>query len=66
MRDHISTEPRADQGIPLNQLVLVHENVRKSSADKSARADFRSIRAHGLLENLVILAQVPDTDDGAR
>ena len=28
--------------------------------------NFISIRAHGLLENLVILAQVPDTDDGAR
>ena len=39
MKDHISTEPRADQGIPLNQFVLVHENVRKSSADKSARAE---------------------------
>ena len=32
MKDNISTEPRADQGNPLNQLVLVHENVRKSSA----------------------------------
>ena len=39
MKDHISTEPRADYGIPLNQLVLIHENDRKSSADKSARAE---------------------------
>ena len=30
---------RSDQRIPLNQLVLVHENVRKSSADKTARAE---------------------------
>ena len=39
MKDHISTEPRAGQRIPLNQLVLIHENVRKSSADKTAQAE---------------------------
>lgn len=58
MKSNTSTAPVADQAIraiPLNQLVLAPENVRKTSSDKSAHEELEaSIRAHGLLENLVV------------
>ena len=48
--------------IPLDRLVLAPENVRKTPPDKSAQAELEaSIRAHGLLENLVV--RIDDTSD---
>ncbi len=58
MKSNSSTASAAEQAIrtiPLNQLVLAPENVRKTSADKAAHAELEaSIKAHGLLENLVV------------
>lgn len=58
MKSNTSTAPVADQAIraiPLNQLVLAPENVRKTSSDKTAHEELEaSIRSHGLLENLVV------------
>ena len=58
MKSNTSTAPvaaQAIQGIPLNRLVLAPENVRKTAADRTANAELEvSIRAHGLLENLVV------------
>ena len=49
--------------IPLNQLVLDPENVRKTPADAAARTELvASIRSHGLLENLVVRSGDPDAD----
>ena len=43
--------------IPLDRLVLAPENVRKTPPDRAAQAELEaSIRAHGLLENLVVRA----------
>ena len=48
--------------IPLSSLSLAPENVRKTPADESAQNQLTaSIRAHGLLENLV--ARADGTDD---
>ena len=47
MKDHISTAPWADQtirGIPLNQLVLAPENVRRTSADDIDAKEYRPPR----------------------
>ena len=70
MKDHNSNAPRADQairGIPFNQLVLAPENVRRTSADKAFRAELiASIRAHGLLENLVVRVQEAESDSTVR
>ena len=58
MKSNSSTASAAEQAIrtiPLNQLVLAPENVRKTLADKAAHAELEaSIKAHGLLENLVV------------
>ena len=58
MKSNTSIASAAEQAIrtiPLNQLVLAPENVRKTSADKTAHAELKaSIKAHGLLENLVV------------
>ncbi len=58
MKSNTSTVPvaaQAIQGIPLNRLVLAPENVRRTPADRTAHAELEaSIRAHGLLENLVV------------
>ena len=41
--------------IPLDRLALASENVRKTQPDRAAQAELEaSIRAHGLLENLVV------------
>ena len=41
--------------IPLDRLTLAPENVRKTQPDRAAQAELEaSIRAHGLLENLVV------------
>ena len=41
--------------IPLDRLALAPENVRKTPPDRAAQAELEaSIRAHGLLENLVV------------
>ncbi len=41
--------------VPLDRLVLAPENVRKTPPDRVAQAELEaSIRAHGLLENLVV------------
>lgn len=52
--------------IPLSRLVLAPENVRKTPPDKTARNELEaSIRAHGLLENLVVRIEEPEKADGA-
>ena len=53
--------------IPLSRLELAPENVRKTPADASAQAQLTaSIRAHGLLENLVARADGADDDGNER
>ena len=48
--------------IPLDRLALAPENVRKTPPDRAAQAELEaSIRAHGLLENLVV--RIDDTSD---
>ncbi len=58
MKSSTSTAPvttQAIQGIPLNQFVPAPENVRKTPSDGTAHAELEaSIRAQGLLENLVV------------
>ena len=50
--------------IPLSRLILAPENVRKTPPDDAAHAELTaSIRAHSLLENLVVRADGTD-DDG--
>ena len=54
---HISPTGPLIREIPLSRLALAPENVRKTPADDLARAELAaSIRAHGLLENLVARA----------
>ena len=49
--------------IPLCRLALAPENVRKTPPDEFAEEQLRaSIKAHGLLENLVARADEPDAD----
>ena len=51
------------RSIPLSQLELAPENVRKTPADPAALAELKaSIAAHGLLENLLARAQGPGED----
>ena len=53
--------------IPLSRLALAPENVRKTPADESAQAQLSaSIRAHGLLENLVARPDGADEDGNER
>ncbi|MDE0227678.1 MAG: ParB/RepB/Spo0J family partition protein [Spirochaetaceae bacterium] len=55
------------QVIPLSQLVLAPENVRKTPPRDTAQAELKaSIQAHGLLENLVARADGTDDDGQAR
>ncbi len=52
------------QGIPLNQLVLSCENVRKTKPTPSEQIELKaSIQAHGLLENLIVCANPAGTYD---
>ena len=59
--------PRAEpliREIPLSQLALAPENVRKTPPDPQADAELKaSIAALGLLENLVVRTEGPDEDD---
>ncbi|MXZ28781.1 MAG: chromosome partitioning protein ParB [Gammaproteobacteria bacterium] len=53
--------------IPLSRLFLAPENVRKTPAHDRAQAELEaSIRAHGLLENLVARADGTDDDGNER
>ena len=53
--------------IPLSQLVLAPENVRKTPPHDNAQAQLKaSIQAHGLLENLVARDDGTDDDGQAR
>ena len=57
----------AVRDIPLSQLELSPDNVRKTPADTSAFTELKaSIASHGLLENLIARAMEPGTDCGAR
>ena len=62
--NHIAPPPEpAIRDIPLCRLALAPENVRKTPPDEFAQEQLRaSIRAHGLLENLVARADGADTD----
>ena len=64
--NHIAPPPEpAIRDIPLCQLALAPENVRKTSPDEAADAQLiASIKSHGLLENLVARADDP-AEDGA-
>ncbi len=64
--NHIAPPPEpAIRDIPLCQLALAPENVRKTPPDEAADAQLiASIKAHGLLENLVARADDP-AEDGA-
>ena len=61
-------DPERDiRDIPLSQLELSPDNVRKTPADASAFTELKaSIAAHGLLENLIARAMEPGTDCVAR
>ena len=54
--NHIAPPPEpAIRDIPLCQLALAPENVRKTSPDEAADAQLiASIKSHGLLENLTV------------
>ena len=53
--------------VPLSCLALAPENVRKTPANQFAEAELvASIKAHGLLENLVARADDPDSDGTER
>ena len=62
------TTPNAiSRDIPLSQLELSPDNVRKTPADASAFTELKaSIAAHGLLENLIARAMEPGTDCASR
>ena len=64
--NHIAPPPEpAIRDIPLCQLALAPENVRKTPPDEAADAQLiASIKSHGLLENLVARADDP-AEDGA-
>ena len=57
-------DPERDiRDIPLSQLELSSDNVRKTPADASAFTELKaSIAAHGLLENLIARAMGPGAD----
>ena len=62
--NHIAPPPEPlIREIPLSCLTLAPENVRKTPANQFAEAELvASIKAHGLLENLVARADDPDSD----
>ena len=64
--NHIAPPPEpAIRDIPLCQLALAPENVRKTPPDEAADAQLiASIKSHGLLENLVARSDDP-AEDGA-
>ena len=65
MNDTASPPDTAIREIPLSQLALAPENVRKTPPDPTAHSELTaSIRALGLLENLV--ARPDGTDDEGR
>ena len=66
--NHIAPPPEpAIRDIPLCQLALAPENVRKTPPDEAADAQLiASIKSHGLLENLVVRADEPATDGAER
>ena len=57
-------DPERDiRDIPLSQLKLSPDNVRKTPADASAFTELKaSIAAHGLLENLIARSMGPGAD----
>ena len=61
-------DPERDiRDIPLSQLELSPDNVRKTPADASAFTELKaSIAAHGLLENLIARSMEPGADGIAR
>ena len=61
-------DPERDiRDIPLSQLELSPDNVRKTPADASAFTELKaSIAAHGLLENLIARSMGPGPDGPAR
>ena len=61
-------DPERDiRDIPLSQLELSPDNVRKTPADASAFTELKaSIAAHGLLENLIARAMEPGPDGPTR
>ena len=61
-------DPERDiRDIPLSQLELSPDNVRKTPADASAFTELKaSIAAHGLLENLIARSMESGTDGFAR
>ena len=61
-------DPERDiRDIPLSQLELSPDNVRKTPADASAFTELKaSIAAHGLLENLIARAMEPGPDGAGR
>ena len=66
--NHIAPPPEpAIRDIPLCQLALAPENVRKTPPDQDADAQLvASIKSHGLLENLVARADEPAADGAER
>ncbi len=57
----------AIRDIPLCRLALAPENVRKTPPDEFAEEQLRaSIKAHGLLKNLIARADEPDADGAER
>ena len=55
------------RNIPLSQLELSPDNVRKTPADDSASTELKaSIAAHGLLENLIARSMEPGADGPGR
>ena len=66
--NHIAPPPEpAIRDIPLCQLALAPENVRKTPPDEAADAQLiASIKSHGLLENLVARPDEPAADGAER
>ena len=66
--NHIAPPPEPlIREVPLSCLALAPENVRKTPANQFAEAELvASIKAHGLLENLVARADDPDSDGTER
>ena len=66
--NHIAPPPEPlIREIPLSCLALAPENVRKTPANQFAEAELvASIKAYGLLENLVARADDPDSDGTER
>ena len=62
--NHTASLPEtAIRDIPLCRLALAPENVRKTPSDEAAQAQLlASIKAHGLLKNLVARPDAPDAD----